>query len=238
MRYILSCLAAANLLAFCGVAAGQQSVAINLTDVRIQNNLNQSRTSAPNTISPAFRYHYVIDGMVRGSGGIMQTLFPSAVPLAQAMETLSPGSSESLTGYTENCPGTHPAGVSGVQVDGSELLLGISVTYAMTLATGIDANNIAYFSLTNVTLSPAFLVGSLVFTSGSAILTRVYVCPANCDGSTTAPVLNVEDFTCFINKFAMNDPGANCDCSTTEPILNVEEFTCFINRFAMGCPPP
>ena len=28
------------------------------------------------------------------------------------------------------------------------------------------------------------------------------LCYANCDGSTTPPVLNVLDFTCFLNKFA------------------------------------
>jgi hypothetical protein len=70
-------------------------------------------------------------------------------------------------------------------------------------------------------------------------------CYANCDGSTTAPILNVEDFTCFINEFAAAQAlpheqqlthYANCDNSTTAPVLNVEDFTCFINRFAAGCP--
>jgi hypothetical protein len=70
-------------------------------------------------------------------------------------------------------------------------------------------------------------------------------CYANCDGSTTEPVLNVDDFTCFINSFAIGqglphaqqiEHQANCDGSTTEPVLNVEDFTCFINAFAMGCP--
>jgi hypothetical protein len=61
-------------------------------------------------------------------------------------------------------------------------------------------------------------------------------CYANCDGSTVPPVLNVEDFTCFINKYARNDPYANCDGSTTQPILNVEDFSCFISRFVQGCP--
>jgi hypothetical protein len=71
------------------------------------------------------------------------------------------------------------------------------------------------------------------------------VCYANCDGSTTAPILNVEDFTCFINEFAAATQlpheqqlthYANCDQSTTAPVLNVEDFTCFINQFAQGCP--
>jgi hypothetical protein len=61
-------------------------------------------------------------------------------------------------------------------------------------------------------------------------------CKPNCDDSTTAPILNVEDFSCFINKFASGDPYANCDASTTPPILNVEDFSCFINAFAQGCP--
>jgi hypothetical protein len=69
-------------------------------------------------------------------------------------------------------------------------------------------------------------------------------CYANCDGSTTPPVLNVEDFSCFINEFAAAQAlphqqqlahYANCDQSTTPPVLNVEDFTCFINRFAQGC---
>ena len=61
-------------------------------------------------------------------------------------------------------------------------------------------------------------------------------CYANCDGSTAAPVLNVNDFTCFLNKFAAGDPSANCDRSTVTPVLNVNDFTCFLNKFASGCP--
>ena len=61
-------------------------------------------------------------------------------------------------------------------------------------------------------------------------------CYANCDASTTAPVLNVLDFSCFLNKFAAGDPYANCDASTTPPVLNVLDFSCFLNRFTAGCP--
>ena len=62
------------------------------------------------------------------------------------------------------------------------------------------------------------------------------VCYPNCDASTTAPILNVADFTCFLNRFAAGDGYANCDGSTTAPILNVADFTCFLNAFAAGCP--
>ena len=61
-------------------------------------------------------------------------------------------------------------------------------------------------------------------------------CYANCDGSTGAPVLNVNDFVCFQNRFAAGDPYANCDGSTTTPVLNVNDFVCFQARFAAGCP--
>jgi hypothetical protein len=64
---------------------------------------------------------------------------------------------------------------------------------------------------------------------------RVVVCYANCDASTTPPVLNVLDFACFLNKFAAGDPYANCDNSSTPPVLNVLDFACFLNKFAAGC---
>jgi uncharacterized membrane protein len=63
----------------------------------------------------------------------------------------------------------------------------------------------------------------------------VSICYANCDGSTAAPVLNVNDFSCFLNRFAGGDPYANCDASTAAPVLNVNDFTCFLNAFAAGC---
>jgi hypothetical protein len=60
-------------------------------------------------------------------------------------------------------------------------------------------------------------------------------CYANCDNSTATPILNVADFTCFLQRFAAADPYANCDNSTTTPVLNVADFTCFLQRFAAGC---
>ena len=68
-----------------------------------------------------------------------------------------------------------------------------------------------------------------VFESGGA-------CYANCDASTAPPILNVADFTCFLQRFAAGDPYANCDESSAPPVLNVADFTCFLQRFAAGCP--
>jgi hypothetical protein len=60
-------------------------------------------------------------------------------------------------------------------------------------------------------------------------------CYANCDNSSAPPILNANDFQCFLNKFATQDPTANCDNSTTPPTLNANDFQCFLNAYAAGC---
>jgi len=62
------------------------------------------------------------------------------------------------------------------------------------------------------------------------------ICFANCDCSTASPVLNVGDFSCFLTRYAAQDPYANCDGSTAPPVLNVADFTCFLTKYAAGCP--
>jgi len=60
-------------------------------------------------------------------------------------------------------------------------------------------------------------------------------CYANCDGSNAAPVLNVQDFSCFLARYAAGDAYANCDESTSAPVLNVQDFSCFLQKYAAGC---
>jgi hypothetical protein len=72
--------------------------------------------------------------------------------------------------------------------------------------------------------------------TGAEVVVASESCYANCDGSTTTPLLNVQDFTCFFQKFAIGDPYANCDGSTGTPVLNVQDFTCFLQKFAQACP--
>lgn len=59
-------------------------------------------------------------------------------------------------------------------------------------------------------------------------------CYANCDASTTAPILSVVDFACFLKRFRAADPYADCDRSGS---VNVIDFACFLNRFQIGCAP-
>lgn len=61
-------------------------------------------------------------------------------------------------------------------------------------------------------------------------------CYPNCDNSTTAPILNINDYMCFINKFALGDSYANCDGSSAAPVLNANDFICFHTQFLVGCP--
>ena len=61
-------------------------------------------------------------------------------------------------------------------------------------------------------------------------------CYANCDNSSTPPILNVNDFVCFQQQFAASSSYANCDNSTVLPVLNVNDYVCFQQQFAGGCP--
>jgi hypothetical protein len=90
-----------------------------------------------------------------------------------------------------------------------------------------------------------FLVNSTQLRAMRIVLEGAGQCYANCDVSSAPPILNVDDFTCFINTFAVGQSlphaqqighYANCDGSSTAPVLNVDDFTCFINQFAQGCP--
>jgi serine protease AprX len=70
----------------------------------------------------------------------------------------------------------------------------------------------------------------------SGVVVGPPACYANCDGSSTAPVLNIADFACFLQRFAAGDNYANCDGSTVPPVLNIADFACFLQAFAAGCP--
>jgi hypothetical protein len=86
--------------------------------------------------------------------------------------------------------------------------------------------------------SPSFAPGQFYFPRHQligSIFYHVAPCYPNCDGSTVAPVLNVNDFICFQTRFAAGDSWANCDESTEAPVLNVGDFVCFMQRFAGGC---
>jgi PKD repeat protein len=72
-----------------------------------------------------------------------------------------------------------------------------------------------------------------IVTSSAAALSLG--CYANCDGSTTPPILTANDFSCFLTRFSAQDPYVNCDGSTVAPVLNANDFLCFLSAYASGC---
>jgi len=72
--------------------------------------------------------------------------------------------------------------------------------------------------------------------AGTMVINGPTFCYANCDGSSVVPVLTANDFQCFLNRFASNDPYANCDGSNVPPVLTANDFQCFLNAYAAGCP--
>lgn len=109
------------------------------------------------------------------------------------------------------------------------------------LGSGIDAGPTTFISHDDGAGPSVFMGGSFYYAGGirSQGMARWFLCDgcyANCDGSTSSPVLSVADFACFLNAFAAGSPYANCDGSTVAPALNVRDFHCFLNSFASGCP--
>jgi hypothetical protein len=89
-------------------------------------------------------------------------------------------------------------------------------------------------------IAPAGATGPVgVFLANALIPNSVCVpdgtCYANCDGSTATPILNVNDFICFQERYAAGDSYANCDNSTTAPVLNINDFVCFMQKYGAGC---
>jgi hypothetical protein len=103
---------------------------------------------------------------------------------------------------------------------------------------GVGLNGAVYHidSMT-VGQTPMLFAAGNVHTLGQAQVTGIAAwvgcpnCYANCDNSQFAPALNVDDFICFVDRFAGRDPYADCNL---DGLLNVEDFLCFISHFAAG----
>jgi hypothetical protein len=115
-------------------------------------------------------------------------------------------------------------------------------TYPTTIAAAQAPNGSYNWTVPNINTTTARIrvvardaVNNTGADDSDADFTILGQCYANCDGSSTAPILNVNDFICFNNLFAAGSSLANCDGSTTAPVLNVNDFSCFLNAYAVGC---
>lgn len=106
---------------------------------------------------------------------------------------------------------------------------------------GEDTGELDGWTLTNATSISAdgkYICGAGINPKGQTegwIAKLPWYCYANCDGSSTPPILNAADMQCFLNAFASGLPQANCDNSRLPPVLNVNDFNCFLQKFAVGC---
>ena len=163
----------------------------------------------------------LLGGAFTGVGGVPGTAYIARCSIGFAVvpatQTVAPGSPASFT------ISGRPASGYQWRKDTINISGATSVTYTISSATAGDAGS----------------YDCLVTTQCGAQLSSAAVlavsCYANCDGSISPPVLNANDFQCFLNTFAALDSYANCDGSTAPPVLNANDFQCFLNTFAAGC---
>ena len=144
---------------------------------------------------------------------------------------------------------------TGANAEGGVFSLIVDGTAIMTQAAGTVTNTTPVYGHLSVVYTPATSGNSSV----GVRITRPYLVPgnvteyvdnflpggggppscyANCDGSTGANFLNVNDFVCFQSAFAAGSSLANCDHSTGANPLNINDFVCFQSAFAAGCSAP
>jgi len=175
--------------------------------------------------------------MVRGRGGsltVLQVLFPNPTPLAQVLETLSPGSSAFLNGATTSSTGgTHPVTLASQLFEGSQVILGINVNVRATIGVSINAANVVNFTITDVSISPAALVGYLEFTSGTSVVTSTPVCPADFNSDCFVDFFDYSDYvTCF--------EGDGCPAGRTadfngDGFADFFDYSSYVEAYEAGC---
>ena len=89
------------------------------------------------------------------------------------------------------------------------------------------------FGLEDISADGTTVVGTSIdgdFLPGTFLLRLPTACPADCDGSGT---LNLDDIDCFIAAFTSSDLASDCDGSG---VLNLDDIDCFVASFLSGCP--
>jgi hypothetical protein len=199
------------------------------------NSWSQRPGAGPGLRSGAAMAYDSARAMVILHGGFDASYSPETWELASGTPTISqqPSSTSAAAGQSAQFT-VHAAGVSTYRwrKNGTPLSDGGKIAGS---GTGVlTINQLAAGDAGAYSVEVSNGCGSLV--SEEAVLTVGSVCYANCDGSIVQPILNVNDFVCFLGKYAAQDPYANCDGSTAPPVLNVNDFICFQTRYAAGCP--
>ncbi len=187
----------AALLAAAPGAGAAHTVTIPLAGVSITNGASVSRSSAPAALDAALRYRAVTAGTVSGTPNfsVLWLLFPTPVPLDQALTTLT-GSTPDLDTVLGNPPGTLPVGGTPQVFSGSSVVAGQTVTVSATLTVSIDASGVASFTADSVTITPA-AIGGLKFATGQVTVSTIScLADLNFDG-----VVDDADFSLFVADY-------------------------------------
>ncbi len=213
--------------------AGLAGTTIALAGVQIRNGLNQTRTSAPDTVGAAYIYNTDIVASARGVGGALGFLFPNPTPITTILSQLTGVPVTSLAAQVANPSGALPASLPPTTQAGTTVVSGITVTYSFTLTTAINAAGVASFSITNVVLQPAFLVGYLEFTSGNAVINRV--CPGDANGDNQ---INFSDLNVVLGQFGVvSAPGSPLQPGDVngDDSVNFLDLNIVLGAFGTGC---
>lgn len=223
----LACAAAISCLA--GIAIAAETVSIPINGVRFQNNLAQSRNSGASVIDPAFRYsmRFSENTTASGSGGVLGALYPNPVPLSELFDDLTDGAFELQTQSAANPSGTLPASLPPQVISEQTTISGINVTFGMTINAGADAAGVCSFSLSGVVISPSILVGSLVVSQGSIIVTAHCLADLNLDQGVT-----IDDLLTFLTYFEAGDIRG--DMNRDEGIT-IDDLLAMLTHFESGC---
>ena len=210
-------------------ALAAETVSIPINGVRIQNNLAQSRNSGAQTINAAYRYsmRFSSDTTATGSGVVLGSLYPTATPLSEIMADLAPGTDPLAPQSATNPTGTLPASLPTQAIDQTTTLAGIGVTFRMTINAGADAAGVCSFSLSNVVISPAALVGSLTINQGSIIVSAHCIADLTLDQAVT-----IDDLLAFLTYFEEGNVAGDMN---RDDAITIDDLLVMLVNFEDGC---
>jgi LysM repeat protein len=206
-----------------------ESVTIDISGLRIQNGLAQSRTSGTQTINAAQRYasHISSNTTASGSGGILGVRYPSPTPLTTIFNDLAPGTNPLAPQTTVNSPGTLPLTFTPQVINQTSTISGINVTFGMTVSTNISATGVCSFSFSNVVVSPSILVGSLVINQGSVIVDALCLADLTLDRAVT-----IDDLLLFLTYFETGDVQGDMNGDNA---ITIDDLLSMLGHFEGGC---
>ncbi len=213
-----------------GHALAASDVSIDIVGVQLRNATNQTRTSSPATIDPAFRYNYAMNGvMVKGVGGVLGILYPNPVTLESVLNSLG-GDAFATEAVLANPSGELPATLVDETFTGSTVQFGVTFNFSAHLTTSINSAGIAAFSFTQVAITssnPLVQPGYLQVTAGTVNISVGCIADFDLDGGVSGG-----DVAAFFAAYEQGLPEADVDGSGG---IEGTDVAVFFEHFEQGC---